>query len=111
MLVQAAGEKLVPRVDGGLLRLVHEVELLPQAQPAFPCAGLVGLAAGQDPPLDLGLDPLVFEGPDVASQPGGLPLGGVLKGGLVVSVAQLPGGAVTPTYFITGFPTAVTSAW
>ena len=43
MLVEAAREELVPGVDGGLLRLVAEVELLLEAQSAGVGACLEGL--------------------------------------------------------------------
>ena len=91
MSVQAAGKELVPAVDCGLLGLVHQVEFLLEAQSAAVGAGLEGLVPGEDPPLDLGLEPLVLEGPDVPGQLGVLPLGGVL-GGLVVAISELPGG-------------------
>ena len=52
MLVQAPGEKLVPGVDGCLLRLVHQNVFLLQAQAAGVVACLEGGAVGQDPPLD-----------------------------------------------------------
>ena len=96
MFVQAAGKELVPAVDCGLLRLVHQDELLLQAQATAIAAGLEGLVSGDDPPLDLRLQPLVLEGPDVAGQPGGLPLVGVLEGVLVVSIPELPGGGSHP---------------
>ena len=94
--MEAAREELVPRVDGGLLRLVHQVELLFEAQATTSGAGLVRLGAGKDPPLDIRLKALILEGPDVAGQPGLLPLAGVGEGGLVVAVPQLPGGGGDP---------------
>ena len=84
--MQASRKELVPAVDCGLLRLVHQDKLLLQAQATCVVACLEGLVPGEDPPLDLRLQPLVLEGPDVAGQPGGLPLVGVLEGGLVVSI-------------------------
>ena len=82
--MEAAREKLVPVVYAGLLRLVHQDELLPQAEPTALCACPVGGAAVEDPPLDLRFEPLVLEGPDVAGQPRVYPLVGVLEGGFVV---------------------------
>ena len=96
MLVEAAREELVPGVDGGLLRLVHEVELLLEAQSAGVGACLEGLVPGEDSPLDLRLESLILEGPDIAGQLGAPPLGGVLEGGFVVSIPQLPGGGSDP---------------
>ena len=89
MFVQAPGEKLVPGVDGCLLRLVHQNVFLLQAQAAGVVACLEGGAVGQDPPLDGDVvveDPLVLEGPDVSGQLGVLPLLRVLEVGLMVSV-------------------------
>ena len=90
MFVQAAGKELVPAVDCGLLGLVHQEVFLLKAQSAAVGAGLEGLVPGEDPPLDLRLEPLILEGPDVASQLGVLPLEGVLEGGLVVAISELP---------------------
>ena len=109
--MQAAGKELVPAVDGGLLGLVHQDELLAQTQPARVVAGPVGLAAGEDPPLHLRLDPLVLEGPDVAAQLGSFLLAACLKEALWFPYLSFQEGALTPTYFIRGFPSAVTSAW
>ena len=77
VLVQAAREELVPGIDGGLLRLVHQDVFFLQTQAAGVVACLEGGAVGQDPPLDGDVvveDPLVLEGPDVAGQLGVLPL-------------------------------------
>ena len=77
MLVEAPGEKLVPGVDGCLLRLVHQDVFLLQAQAAGVVACLEGGAVGQDPPLDSDVvkqDPHVLEGPDIAGQLGVLSL-------------------------------------
>ena len=93
MLVQAPGEKLVPGVDGCLLRLVHQNVFFLQAQAAGVVACLEGGAVGEDPPLDVDVvveDALVLEGPDVAGQLGVLPLLSVLEVSLVVSVPGLP---------------------
>ena len=46
---------------------------------------------GQNSPLDLGLQAFILEGPDIACQLGGLPLGGVLEGGFVVAISELLG--------------------
>ena len=43
------GEKLVPLVERGELRLAHDGPLLTQAQPAGVGAGVVGGQPGQDP--------------------------------------------------------------
>ena len=45
------GEKLVPLVERGELRLAHDGPLLTQAQPAGVGAGVVGGQPGQDPPF------------------------------------------------------------
>ena len=94
--MQAAGKELVPAVDGGLLGLVHQVELLLQAKATSVGAGLERLVAGQNPPLDLGLQAFILEGPDIAGQLGGLPLGGVFEGCLVVAISELPGWGSDP---------------
>ena len=52
MFVQAARVELVPAVEGGLLWVVHQDELLAEAEPAGVGACSEGLATGQDPPLD-----------------------------------------------------------
>ena len=104
MHVEAAGEKLVPVVDGGLLRLVHQDELLPQAEPAGLGACLEGGAAVEDSPLDLRFEPLVLEGPDVAGQPGVHPLVGVLEQGFMVAIAHLPRGGGDPHVLLRGLP-------
>ena len=104
MLVEATREELVAAVDRRLLGLVHQDELLAQTQPARVVAGPVGLAAGEDPPLHLRLDPLVLEGPDVAAQLGLLPLGCVPERGLVVSVPELPRGGTDAHVLHQGLP-------
>ena len=96
MFVQASGEELVPAVDRGLLWHVHQDVLLLQAQPTAVGAGLESLVSGQDPPLDLRLQPLILQGPDVPRQLGVDPLVGVLEAGLVVPVSQLPGAGSYP---------------
>ena len=88
--MEAAGEELVPAVDRCLLGLVHQEVLFLEAEPAAVGAGSEGLVSGEDPPFDVGLQPLVLQGPDVAGQLGALPLGGVLEGALVVPVPDLP---------------------
>ena len=74
MLVEAAGEEFVPAVDHRLLRLVHQDEFSHQTQAAGAVARLEGGGARQDPPLDVGLDPLVLEGPNVSGEFGLDPL-------------------------------------
>ena len=72
-----AGQLGVFRVDGCLLRLVHQNVFLLQAQAAGVVACLEGGAVGQDPPLDSDVvkqDPHVLEGPDIAGQLGVLSL-------------------------------------
>ena len=99
MLVEAPGEKLVPGVDGCLLRLVHQDVFFLQAQAAGVVACLEGGAVGEDPPLDVDVimeDALVLEGPDVAGQLGVFPLLGVLEVGLVVPIPRLPVGRTDP---------------
>ena len=91
MFVQATGKEFISAVDVGLLGLVHQVELLLQAEATSVGAGLERLVPGEDSPLDLRLQPLVLEGPDIAGQLGGLPLGGVLEGGFVVAISELLG--------------------
>ena len=66
--MEAAGEEFVPAVDRRLLRLVHQDEFFHQTQAAGVVARLEGGGARQDPPLDVGLDHLVLEGPDVAKK-------------------------------------------
>ena len=86
MFMQAPGEKLVLGVDGCLLRLVHQDELLTEAKTE---GCLEGGAVGEDLPLDVDVvveDPLVLEGPDVAGQLGVFSLLGVLEVGLVVPI-------------------------
>ena len=82
MLVQAPGEKLVPGVDGCLLRLVHQDVFFLQAQAAGVVTCLEGGAVGEDPPLDVDVvmeDAFVLKGPDIASQLG-MPVQDLVKG-------------------------------
>ena len=54
------GEKLVPLVERGELRLAHDGPLLTQAQPAGVGAGVVGGQPGQDLPLQAVLSTFVL---------------------------------------------------
>ena len=62
---------------------MHDVKLLSQAEPASLGACLVGVRPGQELPLDVEVEALVFQAPDVACQPGSDPFVGVSE---VVSV-------------------------
>ena len=88
--MEAAGEELVPAVDCCLLRLVHQDELLRQTQAAGVVARLEGGGARQDPPLNVGLDPLILEGPNVPGEFGLDPLLRVLEVRLMVGISGLP---------------------
>ena len=88
--MEAAGEELVPAVDRCLLWLVHQDEFLRQTQAAGVVARLEGGGARQDPPLDVGLDSLVLEGPNVSGEFGLDPLLRVLEVRLVVGISGLP---------------------
>ena len=88
--MKAARVELVPAVEAGELWVVHQDVFLSEAEPAGVCAGSEGLAAGQDPPLDLVVQPLLLELPDVSAELGVPSLFLVLEGGSVVSVPLLP---------------------
>ena len=88
--MEAAGEEFVPAVDSRLLQLVHQDEFFHQTQAAGVVARLEGGGARQDPPLDVGLDPLVLEGPDVAGDFGVNPFFRVLEVRFVVGISGLP---------------------
>ena len=92
MLVEAAREELVPRVEAGQLGVVHEDVLFPEAEAAGFCARFEGLAAGQDPPLDVVVEALLLELPDVPAELGVFSLLLVGEGEGVVPVPLLPGG-------------------
>ena len=62
---------------------MHDVKLLSQAESACLGACLVGVRPGQELPLDVEVEALVFQAPDVACQPGSDPFVGVSE---VVSV-------------------------
>ena len=64
----AGREELVPLVDGGELRPVHDSKLLGEAQPTRVGGGVVGRQVGQDIPRDREASPLVLEAPHVARQ-------------------------------------------
>ena len=67
--MEAARVELVPRVEAGQLGVVHEDELLTEAEATGVCARFEGLAAGQDPPLDgVVVEALLLELPDVPAQ-------------------------------------------
>ena len=84
--MEAAREEFVPAVDSRLLRLVHQDKFLHQTQAAGVVARLQGGGARQDPPLNVGLDPLVLEGPDVSGEFGLDPLLRVLEVRLYVYI-------------------------
>ena len=84
--MQAGGEEFCPFVEGGQVLLgVHYVEFFTDTQPASLCAGLVGGGSREELPLDARLQTLVFQRPDIAGQPGVLPLARMLEVRLVVA--------------------------
>ena len=64
------GEKLIPLVERGELRLAHDGPLLTQAQPAGVGAGVVGGQPGQDLPFQAVISTFILELPNVTSQAG-----------------------------------------
>ena len=100
--MEAAGEELVLAADGRLLRRVHEDELFREAQAAGVVACHEGRGARQDQPLDVGLDPLVLEGPYVAGEFGFNPLLRVLEVRFVVGISGLPLGRMYECMYMEG---------
>ena len=112
--MEAPGEKLVPGVDGCLLRLVHQDVFFLQAQAAGVVACLKGGAVGEDPPLDVDVvmeDAFVLKGPDIASQLGVFLFSVYLKSVLWFRYLDFQSGAQTQTYFMVALVGAATSAW
>ena len=71
---------------------MHDEKLLGQAEPASLGACLVGVRPGQELPLDVVVEALVLQAPNVACQPGSDPFAGVPEVVSVVVVPELPGG-------------------
>ena len=88
------GEKLVPLVERGELRLAHDGPLLTQAQPARVGARVVGRQPGQRPPLQSVLPAFIFQSPNVTSKAGFHSLSTVSEVGLVVSISDFPSGGI-----------------
>ena len=68
----AAGEDLLPPVEGGQLLFEEDVPAFGEAEPALFGGGVVPTGGGQDGPGDLVGDPLVLELPDMCTQGGPL---------------------------------------
>ena len=73
LFVPAGCEELVPLVDGGELRLVHDRVLFHQAQSAWVGGGVEGGEGGEGPPLDGVVPVLVLQAPDVTRKAGVAP--------------------------------------
>ena len=71
---------------------MHDEKLLGQAEPASLGACLVGVRPGQELPLDVVVEALVLQAPNVACQPGSDPFVGMPEVVSVVVVPELPGG-------------------
>ena len=84
------GEKLVPLVERGELRLAHDGPLLTQAQPAGVGAGVVGGQPGQDLPLQAVFSTFILELPDMTSQAGFDALRTVSEIRFVVAITDFP---------------------
>ena len=82
-------KELIPLVDGGDVRSVHDGVLLHQAQPAAVGGGVEVRVGGQRRPRDVEGTVGILESPDMPSEAGVDPLGAVLEGGFVVSVPHL----------------------
>ena len=84
-------EELVPLVDGGEVRSVHDGVFLHQAQPAAVGGGVEVGVGGQRLPGDGEGTVGILQSPDMPGEAGVDPLGAVLEGGLVVSIPHLEG--------------------
>ena len=84
-------EELVPLVDGGEVRSVHDGVFLHQAQPAAVGGGVEVGVGGQRVPRDGEGTVGILQSPDMPGEAGVDPLGAVLEGGLVVSIPHLDG--------------------
>ena len=82
-------EELIPLVDGGDVRSVHDDVFLHQAQPAAVGGGVEVGVGGQRRPRDVEGTVGILESPDMPSEAGVDPLGAVLEGGFVVAVPHL----------------------
>ena len=71
-LVSAAAEDLQPLVEGGVLLLEEDDPFLEEAEAALLGGGVVSGGSGQDGPGEVVGDALVFQLPDVCTQPGPL---------------------------------------
>ena len=71
-LVSAAAEDLQPLVEGGVLLLEEDDPFLEEAEAALLGGGVVSGGSGQDGPGEVVGDALVFQLPDVCTQPGAL---------------------------------------
>ena len=71
-LVSAAAEDLQPLVEGGVLLLEEDDPFLEEAEAALLGGGVVAGGSGQDGPGEVVGDALVFQLPDVCTQPGAL---------------------------------------
>ena len=84
-------EELVPLVDGGEVRSVHDGVFLHQAQPAAVGGGVEVGIGGQRLPRDAEGAVAILELPDMTSQTGVNPFGTVFEAGLVVPVPHFEG--------------------
>ena len=79
-------KELIPLVDGGDVRSVHDGVFFHQAQPAAVGGGVEDGVGGQRLPRDVEGAVAILELPDMTSQTGVNPFGTVFEAGLVVSV-------------------------
>ena len=84
-------EELIPLVDGGDVRSVHDGVLLHQAQPAAVGGGVVVGVGCQHLPRDVEVVVAILEAPDMASQTCVDPFGTVFEAGLMVAVPHFEG--------------------
>ena len=79
-------KELIPLVDGGDVRSVHDDVFFHQAQPAAVGGGVEDGVGGQRLPRDVEGAVAILELPDMTSQTGVNPFGTVFEAGLVVPV-------------------------
>ena len=84
-------EELIPLVDGGDVRSVHDGVFFHQAQPAAVGGGVEDGVGGQRLPRDVEGAVAILELPDMTSQTGVNPFGTVFEAGLVVPVPHFEG--------------------
>ena len=84
-------KELIPLVDGGDVRSVHDDVFLHQAQPAAVGGGVEVGVGGQRLPRDVEGAVGILELPDMTSQTGVNPFGTVFEAGLVVPVPHFEG--------------------